>query len=169
MVRPSRRKTATDAFPSAARSPISRRVNSVSRSLQRIAVPRSPFQLRFSRSRNSSKATRVASTLRSLIISSLPRADSRFQSCRSFLRVEPDVLMPFSRVTAGLKVWVSVRWARCSSAMVFWIAAYASESASISFKLTTWGNAGFLRIATKNAGMTSAAKAGSITGVERNA
>ena len=53
------------------------------------AVPCAPFQLAASSARKISNACRTASGVRSLTTSTAPSAVSRFQSCRSFLRVEP--------------------------------------------------------------------------------
>ncbi len=89
------------------------------------AVPRAPFQLACSSARKLSKACRAPSGVRSLTTSTAPSADSRFQSCRSFLRVEPDRFTPNSRVTKGRAVSESIRGSMPRLASSFGIAAIA--------------------------------------------
>jgi hypothetical protein len=87
------------SLPARGRSPISRRAKAASSTSHNSAVPCSPFQLAASSARKISNAARTASGSVSLASARLPSAESRFQSCRSFLRVEPEFFRPAARVT----------------------------------------------------------------------
>lgn len=128
-----------------------------------------PFQLACSIARNVSNAARAAAGDLSLMMSTAPSADSLFQSWRSFLRVEPDRLMPNSVVTNGLAPVDSTSGAMPRADSALSTAVWLGVSVSNDIRLIIFGSRRFISTAASSAGITSSTWAGSTTGLDRKA